>query len=174
MLTSKRKSNREQLSKFKTLVLNSSYEPLMTITWERAFILVWLDKAQHLESYEEYARAGKSRFEIPAVIRLVTQVPNYKRKGNFSRRSIFERDAYTCQYCGSTERHKLTQDHIIPKSRGGPRSWDNMVTACGACNTQKADRTPEEAGMNLNLKPNRPSFLKQDNFPEIWRPYLWG
>ena len=112
----------------------------------------------------------------PLVIRLVNyvRVPrNEKRK--ISRRAVFARDNYRCQYCGATAR--LTVDHVVPKSRGGRSSWDNVVTSCAPCNIRKADRLPEEIGMHPHATPRPPSSdvfiaVAAPRRPTSWEPYI--
>jgi len=100
---------------------------------------------------------------VPRVILLVMfdRVP--KKEVKFTRHNIFERDRNTCQYCGQVfERKDLNLDHVIPRDRGGPTSWENIVCSCITCNTQKANRTPQEAAIHLVRKPKRPK----------WRPFV--
>jgi 5-methylcytosine-specific restriction endonuclease McrA len=86
-----------------------------------------------------------------------------KKEVKFTRHNIFERDKNTCQYCGKVfDRSELNLDHVVPRDRGGPTSWENIVCSCIACNTRKSNRTPFEAGMNLVRKPKRPK----------WRPFV--
>ncbi len=114
---------------------------------------------------------------FPSVIRLARYIKIPFKKIELSRRNILKRDGYRCQYCG-VKSHELTIDHIIPKSRGGNDSWDNLVSACKECNNKKADRTPEEAGISLFKKPRRPHhilFITQymGKVDENWKPFLF-
>ena len=102
-----------------------------------------------------------------------------KKEVKFTRHNIFERDKNTCQYCGQTfERKDLNLDHVIPRDRGGPTSWENIVCSCVGCNTRKANRTPQEAGLHLIRKPKRPkwrpfvqvTFTSQQH--ELWRHFV--
>ena len=112
---------------------------------------------------------------MPSIIRLYRYV-NLPYKGvMLSRQNIFKRDGGKCQYCGVTT--DLTLDHVIPRSKGGRSTWDNLVTACKSCNSKKGDYTPEEAGMPLARQPFKPSFimfLRDFSGPieENWKPYL--
>jgi 5-methylcytosine-specific restriction endonuclease McrA len=91
------------------------------------------------------------------VIRLIYVIRRPRPQGRLSRRDVFLRDRYACQYCGRHTRD-LTLDHVIPRKRGGPHDWTNVVAACKACNHRKAGRTPDEAHMRLIRAPLRPSF----------------
>lgn len=159
----------------KTLVLNQGYEPLMVVSWKRAFMLVWLEKAEAVVAYPHKIRSAAAEFVVPAVVRLVHRVRNYRRGTSFSRRTLYERDDHTCQYCGVRKRReKLTMDHVHPKSRGGHKNWENIVTSCLRCNNIKGNRTPVEAKMPLMRKPRKPVLRKSETSPKEWGPYLWG
>jgi 5-methylcytosine-specific restriction endonuclease McrA len=103
------------------------------------------------------------RIRIPRVILLLVYDRLPKKEVKFTRHNIFERDQNTCQYCGRVfDRKDLNLDHVIPRDRGGPTTWENVVCSCISCNTRKANRTPQEAGMTLIRKPRKPK----------WRPFL--
>ncbi len=103
------------------------------------------------------------KIRVPRVILLVMFDRLPKKEVKFTRHNIFERDRNTCQYCGDVfERKDLNLDHVIPRDRGGPTTWENIVCSCIRCNTQKANCTPQEAGMHLVRKPKRPK----------WRPFV--
>lgn len=159
----------------KTLVLNASYEPLMVLCWRRAFLLTFLSKAEGISYYEEVIRTTSEEYKIPAVVRLYRRVKQINLTAIFSRRNLFKRDNYTCQYCGdSSSKNNLTMDHVVPKSRGGRKTWTNIVTSCIDCNNLKGDRTPREAKMPLLSKPKRPFLIRKKNSPKEWSPFLWG
>jgi 5-methylcytosine-specific restriction endonuclease McrA len=139
------------------LVLNQNYEPLNVCNVRRAFVLVDRGKAEVLENGRGYLRSPSFVFTIPSVIRLIYVIRRPRPQGRLSRRDVFLRDRHTCQYCGRRTRD-LTLDHVIPRKRGGPHEWTNVVAACKACNHRKAGRTPEEAHMRLVRPPRRPSF----------------
>ena len=107
------------------------------------------------EQVEHNGKVIYTDMPLPTVIRLRSYVKIPYKEISLSRRNILHRDNYTCQYCGD-KRHDLTIDHIIPRSRGGLDSWDNVAAACLRCNVKKGDRTPKEAGMPLNCNPRRP------------------
>ena len=140
------------------LVLNASYEPLNVCSVRRAHVLVFKGKAEVLEDLPRPLRSASDTFQWPHVIRLVhyVRVPRaVKRK--ISRRALFARDGWRCQYCGSTG--KLTLDHVVPRSRGGDSVWENVVTSCAPCNLKKGNRLPEECGMHPMHPPLEPHFV---------------
>jgi 5-methylcytosine-specific restriction endonuclease McrA len=103
------------------------------------------------------------RIRVPRVILLVMFDRLPKKEVTFTRHNIFERDKNTCQFCGRVfDRKDLNLDHVIPRDQGGPTTWENIVCSCIACNTHKANRTPQEAGMHLIRKPKKPK----------WRPFV--
>lgn len=160
----------------RVLVLNFDYSPITICSGYRAFLLLFLNKAELIEKYPNLMlRSVTQEFPYPSVIRLLTYVPIPHRRVPLSRTNIYKRDGFRCVYCGSS-RH-LTVDHVVPKSQGGKDVWENLVTACQRCNIKKGNRTPEQAGMRLRVKPYRPtyiSFLLDDNWiEESWRPYLF-
>jgi 5-methylcytosine-specific restriction endonuclease McrA len=163
-----------------TLLLNSTYEPLQVISWQRAVVMIHLGKAEVLRSYKRILRAVSFSIAQPAVIRLVGFVKRHRTRVAFSRRNVFLRDGFRCQYCNQRfPSSELTCDHVTPRSVGGRTSWENLVTACGPCNRKKGDRTPEQARMRLVTTPTRPDSLPPMLFrlggeqpPEPWRDFL--
>ncbi|AEB12369.1 HNH endonuclease [Marinithermus hydrothermalis] len=158
------------------LVLNAGYEPLGLTSIKRGVILVMNGTAEVVEDSGAFLRTPSRPYPVPSVIRLKRMVRRPPGRLTLSRRNIFRRDRHTCQYCGRTG-GELTVDHVIPKSRGGRTSWDNLVTACRSCNTKKRNRTPEEAGMRLLSRPRAPHFAEFLVFhlpevPESWRVFL--
>jgi 5-methylcytosine-specific restriction endonuclease McrA len=122
----------------------------------------WHDLSQR-ETREECVRTVSFRIRVPRVILLLVYDHLPKKEVKFTRHNIFERDKNTCQYCGEVfDRKDLNLDHVIPRDRGGPTTWENIVCSCVECNTHKANRTPPEAGMHLIRKPKRPK----------WRPFV--
>jgi len=130
------------------LLLNQSYQPLNVCTVRRAVVLLGRGKAELLENGRGEIKTPSRAFPIPSVIRLVYLIRRPLRQRRLSRKEVFLRDKYSCRYCGS-ETRQLTLDHVIPRHRGGPHSWENVVSACVSCNHRKAGRTPEEAGIKL-------------------------
>jgi 5-methylcytosine-specific restriction endonuclease McrA len=142
----------------KVLVLNQDYSALTVCSIPKAFLLVYLNKADLVsESATEQLRSVSQSFPMPSVIRLHRYVYLPYKGVMLSRQNIFRRDGGQCQYCGHSD--DLTLDHVLPKSRGGRTSWDNLITACKRCNSKKGDLTPEEAKMPLKVKPYKPSFV---------------
>lgn len=143
----------------KVLVLNQDFSALSVCSIAKAFLLVYLDKAEMIANVEAQAIRTVSReYQMPSIIRLhhYVQMP-YRGGVTLSRQNVFKRDTHQCQYCGSEK--DLTLDHVMPRSRGGKTSWDNLITACKSCNSRKGDLTPEEAKMPLRQKPFKPSFV---------------
>ncbi|MEL4895810.1 HNH endonuclease [Crocosphaera sp. Alani8] len=162
----------------KVLVLNASYEPLNITSWRRAVVLLIKGKAEQLENGE---RLIYTDFPLPSVIRLRHYVRVPYKEIPLTRRNILERDRHTCQYC-NYKGEQLTLDHVIPRSRGGGDSWENLVTACVTCNVKKGNRTPKEANMKLRHQPRRPYSSLQfelvkhtrGNLNQEWRKYIIG
>jgi 5-methylcytosine-specific restriction endonuclease McrA len=140
---------------YPVLVLNSNYEPLNVCNIRRAIVLVLNGKAEVLEEYDTLIPTASSVFEAPSVIRLVYMIKRPFPRVKLCRREIFIRDNYTCQYCGVRTRD-LTIDHVIPRSRGGPHTWENLVSACRQCNHRKGGKTLEEAKLRPAEKPTEP------------------
>ncbi|TRZ65985.1 HNH endonuclease [bacterium] len=161
----------------KVLVLNQNYEPITVCNVRRAVILAFLGKAEIVSrSQDKIIRTVYRCFEYPSIVRLSIFVRVPYKKIILSRKNILRRDNHRCQYCGSTQ--NLTIDHIIPKSKGGDDTWENLVTACIRCNNKKGNRTPEESNMVLRVRPKKPShitFIKNfaGEFDDNWKPYLY-
>ena len=130
------------------LVLNQNYEPLNICNVRRAVVLLDVGKAELLVNGRGMIHTPRILIPAPSVIRLMYLVRRPLLQRRLSRREVFIRDRYSCQYCGR-ESHTLTLDHIVPRFRGGAHSWENVVSACIPCNHRKAARTPKEAGMRL-------------------------
>ena len=160
----------------KVLVLNQDYQAISLCSAERAFVLVFLKKAEMVTDRKaKLMRSVGSEFPYPSIIRLNRYINLPYKRVSMSRQNIYKRDGYRCVYCGGRE--KLTLDHVIPRSKGGRDSWHNLVTACQRCNTEKGDRTPEEAEMSMSHKPFRPSFIMylrdfNGKVSDDWKPYL--
>ena len=142
------------------LVLNQNYEPLNVCRVRRALVLLYNGKAEMLENGSGFIQSANYTFPLPSVIRIAYMIRRPWPQPKLTRTEVFHRDHYTCQYCGKEVR-QLTLDHVTPRYRGGEHVWENVVSACVACNRRKAGRTPNEAGMRLNRQPSRPrgSFL---------------
>lgn len=184
----------------KILVLNGDYTPISVTTFKRAFKLAFKGKAEVLSHQkdldvkvnldDEYylqlldqcptLLASSGGFKRPTIIRLLKRVTVPYRKVPLSRQNIYRRDGNACVYCGENNVKKLTLDHVIPKSKGGPNTWMNLVTCCGKCNVEKGDTYMEEMGYTMLVKPYRPSYLQFINrisgadVREEWKKYLFS
>ena len=138
----------------KALVLNATMEPLCVVPARRAVVLVLSAKADVVHTNGHRFRSVTIDIAAPSVVRLrhFVRVP-YRRRATLSRRGVFIRDDHTCQYCGRTAENV---DHVVPRSRGGPHEWENVVAACRRCNSRKKDYTPAEAAMSLARAPYAP------------------
>ena len=160
------------------LVLNQNYQAIGVCSVERAFVLVYLDKAESVFNNPDKAlRTVTQAYDYPSIIRLYRYVTIPYKKVSLSRQNIYKRDGSKCVYCDSGD--SLTIDHVMPRSKGGRDSWQNLVTACLKCNTLKGDRTPEQAEMPLLRRPYRPSFIMylrdfSGNMDERWNQFLYA
>ena len=163
-----------------TLLLSQGYEPLATISWQRAISLFTLGKVEIVEEYDRDIRSCYLVIKMPAVVRLINRFRRGKQAVKFSRHNILARDRWRCQYCAKkVSTAEMTQDHVVPRAQGGKTCWENIVTACSACNAKKANRTPEQAAMQLRRKPKRPEWVPVYSVriggtpPEQWTSYLY-
>jgi 5-methylcytosine-specific restriction endonuclease McrA len=163
---------------YPVLVLNQSYEPLTVCRARRAVVLIYQGKAEMLENGVGFIHSISETVPLPSVIRLGRLVRRPYRERKLTRYEIFNRDRYTCQYCGQPTR-QLTLDHVIPRYRGGQHTWENLVSACVACNRRKAGRTPKEAHMKLIQTPGPPRGRAMFSIPhhhlqtrDEWLKYL--
>src|SRR5438445_4102317 len=140
----------------RVLVLNATYEPINVCTVRRAVVLLLKDKAEVIEHSEWDLRSATQTINRPVVIRLISyvRIPRDTHRRKITRRAVFARDSWTCQYCGA--RSNLTVDHVIPKSKGGTASWENIVASCAPCNRRNGDRLPRQAGMHPRHPPRTP------------------
>ncbi|MGQ0617400.1 MAG: HNH endonuclease [Acidimicrobiia bacterium] len=159
----------------RALVLNASYEPLCVVASRRAVVLVLDEKAELVIATGLTLHSERLVVDIPSVVRLRTfvSVP-YRRRVAVSRRAVMARDSGLCQYCGT---RADSIDHVVPRSRGGTHTWDNVVAACRPCNVHKRDRLLAETSMRLRQRPAAPggpswSILAAGAVPRDWVPYL--
>lgn len=165
----------------RTLLLNSTYEPLKVISWRRAISLLWLGKVELIAHYDQHVRSVSMKIHMPSVVRLLRFVRRKQPAISFSRKNLFARDESTCQYCRRVpEPSEITYDHVVPRSQGGKTEWTNIVTCCYLCNRKKGGRTPREAGMALLAQPTQPNWvpavairISLRSIPEAWRDYLY-
>lgn len=182
-----------------TLVLNRSWQPVHVTTVVRSLVMLWNESARAIDpadfrpySWEQWMalpvesggpliRTSRSPMRVPEVVALQQFDRLPLAAVSFSRRNVAKRDHYTCQYCGTQPGIAgVTIDHVVPRAQGGSSSWTNCVAACVGCNTRKADRTPEQAGMRLRKAPSRPDWkplyalreLAASYHVESWGPFL--
>jgi 5-methylcytosine-specific restriction endonuclease McrA len=137
------------------LVLNQNYEPLNVCQMRRAIVLIIGGKAEIMENGQGFIHTPTAIFPRPSVIRLEHMIKRPRPRVKLTRREVFRRDNYTCQYCG-TQTHDLTLDHVVPRHRGGAHDWANLVSACRICNRRKGGKTLAEAHMRMLRKPFEP------------------
>lgn len=160
----------------RSLVLNASYEALCVVSSRRALMLVMAEKAELLHGTGNAFHAARISFPEPSVVRLVyyVHVP-YQTRVALNRRAVFARDGHRCQYCGAAAENI---DHVIPRSRGGTHTWDNVVAACRPCNARKEDRLLSETSLTLRRRPYQPRervwLLANGGVHPDWEPYLGG
>lgn len=159
----------------RALVLNATYEPLCVVPQRRALCLLLAGKAESVHDDTAVAHSERLDVAMPSVIRLryVVKVP-YHRRSSMSRRAVFARDDHRCQYCGA---RADSIDHVIPRSRGGAHTWDNVVAACRPCNTRKRDRYLEDTDLRLARRPFAPRemawiWAAVGRVPDAWEPFL--
>lgn len=139
----------------RVLVLNHNFEPLNVCPVRRAFVLVSDGKAEVIEPGNVVLRTSTAEYICPSVIRLLYLIKRVHPVAKLTRKEVFMRDNFTCQYCGKQGKD-LTIDHVVPRYRGGPHRWENLVSACKSCNHRKGGRSPEEARMTLMSEPSQP------------------
>lgn len=177
------------------LVLNRVYRPIHVTSVRRAFSLLYqgvakaIDEQFKLFDFESWAALAAAQHDAVATVGGLIRVPRVivlvaferipRARVRFSRLNVYERDSSTCQYCGAhLPRSELNLDHVVPRSRGGGTSWENVVCSCVPCNLRKGGRTPEEAGMRLLRHPARPRWTPVIRHPirrafySEWRPFL--
>ena len=177
-------SEKVPLEKCPALVLNAdfrplSYYPLSLWCWQDAVKSVFLNRVSIVSNYKRKIRSPSFEMNLPSVIALKSFIKPSENP-NFTRFNVFLRDKFSCQYCAS--KNELTFDHLLPRSKGGKTDWDNVVTACSACNVKKGGRLLKYSGMKLNQWPYQPSTedLHKNGkiFPpnflhESWMDYLY-
>jgi 5-methylcytosine-specific restriction endonuclease McrA len=161
----------------RVLVLNATFEPINVCSVRRATVLLLKERAELLEHASWELRAEHVTVPRPIVIRLVSyvRIPRDTHRRKITRRAVFARDRWTCQYCGS--RSNLTVDHVVPRSKGGLSSWENIVASCAPCNRRKGDRLLRQVDMRLQRQPRTPQpevfiHVASPTIPPAWRQYL--
>lgn len=156
----------------RVLVLNADYSPLNVTSLQRGFNLVYKGKAEVVKSADKSIITDTKEYERPLIIRLLNYVKYVYRRLRVNRHRIYKRDGHKCVYCGNSK--QLTIDHVIPKSKGGKNTWENLVTCCTKCNLKKSDRTPEQAGMKLSVRPEEPNIFVEamnSSLEKVWKEY---
>ena len=158
------------------LVLNATFEPLSVVHARRAVVLVLRGRASVVAVRDEVWHSESASVVVPSVVRLNGYVRvSYERTVPVTRRAIFGRDGHRCQYCGAAAE---SLDHVLPRSRGGDHTWENVVACCRRCNLRKGDRLPGEVGLALQRHPQRPHRFgwifatAGTHLDPSWRPYL--
>jgi len=161
----------------RVLVLNASFEPINVCTVRRAIVLILKSKAEVIDEHELEVHAERMSMTRPSVIRLrnYVHIPYQSFRRKITRRAVFARDGWECQYCG--RRGSLTMDHVIPRSKGGDTSWENVVACCATCNRRKGDRSVAQSGMKLSTRPMAPHatifiHVASPTIPTQWLPYV--
>lgn len=161
------------------LVLNANYQPLNICTTKRAMGLIFSGKANMLLNGRGVINTVSREFPRPSVIRLGYMVRRPRHRVALTKREVFRRDHYSCQYCG-TRTNDLTLDHVLPKHMGGRHEWSNLVAACANCNLKKGGRTLRQSGMSLRRQPFEPKasalyvFQSHLDDNEEWKQFLEG
>ena len=154
-------------------MLNVTQQPLAVVPARRAVVLVLKDKAEVLISNGQIFRSERIEMDAPSVLRLRTfvKIP-HRSHAPLTRRAVFARDDWTCQYCGRTAENL---DHVVPRSRGGTHTWDNVVAACRRCNSRKENRLIDDVGLTLARRPAAPRDgfrLSLGRLEPEWEPFL--
>ena len=160
------------------LVLNATYEALNVTSLQRAVKLVFSGKAEVLHTHDKPLRAATFEMRMPSIIRMLYYIRRPRQQVALTKKNVLLRDDYMCQYCGRKGDGPMTVDHVIPKSTGGPSTWENLVCACLACNNRKNNRTPQDANLHLLRKPRTPKYIpwiqvKRHTLPGEWYKYLF-
>ena len=157
------------------LVLNADYQPLSyfplsTWIWKDALKAVFLNRVNVVSEYDQEVRSPSTKFKLPSVVSLKDYIP-LPEKVAFTRFNVFLRDKFICQYCKRNFKvENLTFDHVIPRSKGGKTSWDNVVTSCRSCNTVKGNRLIQKTGFKLNNPPYVPNNYELKEIGRMFPP----
>jgi 5-methylcytosine-specific restriction endonuclease McrA len=172
----------------RVLVLNASWYPIAQCDWQHAFKLIFQGKAKAVEYYDDkWVKTPSEEYQMPAVICLISNSIVPRRRVGYSKQIVFERDKFTCQYCGrkvkqhgpSAAPDTATIDHVVPRAHGGRTTFENTVTACVSCNTKKANKTLASCGLKLLATPKRPGNMnplagKIRKVEPEWENYVAG
>jgi len=170
-------------SGFPALVLNAdfrplSYYPLSLWSWQDAIKAVFLERVNIVANYDRLVHSPSFEMKLPSIIRMLYYIKRPMQKVALTKKNVLLRDDYTCQYCNLKGERMMTVDHVLPKSKGGPSTWENLVCACMRCNNRKNNRTPEHANMRLKRRPKAPKYIpwirvKRNTLPGEWHQFLF-
>jgi 5-methylcytosine-specific restriction endonuclease McrA len=160
------------------LVLNFTYEALNITSFQRAVKLIFSGKAEIVANRDRILNSPSFEMRLPSIIRMLYYIRRPMQKVALTKKNILLRDDYTCQYCNLKGERLMTVDHVIPRSRGGPSTWENLVCCCMRCNNRKNNRTPEHCNMTLKRKPKAPKYIpwiriKRNTLPDEWYKFLF-
>lgn len=160
------------------LVLNFTYEALNITSVRRAVKLLFAGKAEVVHRGDFRVASPSFAMFMPTIIRMLYYIRRPMQRVALTKKNVLLRDDYECQYCGNRTESLMTVDHVLPKSRGGPSTWENLVCACIRCNNRKNNRTPDDANMPLKRKPRAPKFIPwvqvtRNTLPDEWQKFLF-
>ncbi len=160
------------------LVLNFTYEALNITTFQRAVKLIFSGKAEIVHDRDRILTSAKWELRMPSIIRMLYYIRRPMQKVALTKKNVLLRDDYTCQYCSLRGERLMTVDHVVPRSRGGPSTWENLVCACMRCNNRKNNRSPQDANMSLKRRPKTPKYIpwiqiRRNTFPDEWHKFLF-
>jgi len=160
------------------LVLNFTYEALNITSFQRAVKLIFSGKAEIVHRRDAFIKSTSYEMKLPSIIRMLYYIKRPMQKVALTKKNVLLRDDYTCMYCGIKGERMMTVDHVVPRSKGGPSTWENLVCACMRCNNRKNNRTPEHANMLLKRKPKAPKYIpwirvKRNTLPGEWKKFLF-
>jgi len=160
------------------LVLNFTYEALNITTFQRAVKLIFSGKAEVVHGRDAAIHSTSITLRMPSIIRMLYYIKRPMQRVALTKKNVLLRDDYTCQYCNLRGERLMTVDHVVPKSKGGPSTWENLVAACVRCNNRKNNRTPDDANMALKRRPKQPRYIpwiriKRNTLPGEWHKFLF-
>ena len=160
------------------LVLNFTYEALNITSFQRAVKLIFAGKAEVVHGRDRVIASPTWELRMPSIIRMLYYIRRPMQKVALTKKNVLLRDDYTCQYCGVRGERMMTVDHVVPRSRGGPSTWENLVCACMRCNNRKNNRSPQDSNMTLQRRPKTPKYIpwiqiRRNTFPDEWHKFLF-
>ena len=160
------------------LVLNFTYEALNITSFQRAVKLLFSGKAEIVHNRDRVLYSPSWEIKMPSIIRMLYYIKRPMQKVALTKKNVLLRDDYTCQYCNVRGERMMTVDHVVPRSKGGPSTWENLVCACMRCNNRKNNRSPSDANMSLKRKPKTPKYIpwiqvRRNTLPDEWHKFLF-